>query len=109
MKKILLAVSAMTIVLTGVAFAEAEAPVADPPQASSEQGTEKGMANRQNEVDPSKPDKQQKQVDKTEGKTKSNGVMTQEQKKEWEKIGQPQNRTARINASRKHERVGRHR
>lgn len=109
MKKILSAVSAMTMLMTGMAFAEAEAPVVDPPQASSEQRTENGIANGQNEVEPNKPDKQQKQVNKTEDKAKSNGVMTKEQKQEWEKIGQPQNRTARINASRKHEGAGRHR
>lgn len=59
MKKILLAVSVMTMLMTGMAFAEAEAPVVAPPQASLEQGAEKGIANGQNEVDPSKSDKQQ--------------------------------------------------
>lgn len=109
MKRVLLAVSAMTLLMTGMAFAEAETPAVDQPPATQEQRTEKAIANGQNEPEAHKPDTQQKQLNKTEGKTKPNGVMTKEQRMEWEKIGPPQNRTARINASRKHEHTGRHR
>ena len=110
MKKILLAVSAMTLLMTGLAFAEAEAPAIAQPEASKEQQVDKGAASGQlKEPEAKPPDKQQKQVNKTEDKAKPAPVMTEEQKKEWAKIGQPQNRTARINASRKHERAGRHR
>jgi hypothetical protein len=109
MKRVLLAIGAMTMLMTGMAFAEAEIPAVDQPPANQEQRTEKAIANGQNEVEPNKPAKQQKQVNKTEDKAKANGVMTKEQRKEWEKLGTPQNRTSRINASRKHEHTGRHR
>ena len=110
MKKILLAVSAMTLLMTGLAFAEAEAPAIAQPEASKEQQVDKGAASGQLKEPEAKPtDKQQKQVNKTEDKAKPAPVMTEEQKKEWAKIGLPKSRTSRINESRKHDRPGRHR
>ena len=47
MKKILLAVSAMTLLMIGPAFAEAEAPAIAQPEASKEQQVDKGAASGQ--------------------------------------------------------------
>lgn len=109
MKNILLAVSTMTLLMTGTAFAEAEVPVVDQPTANKEQqienGTESGQLKRP-EAKP--PDKQQEPVTKLEGKAKPALAMTEEQKKEWANIGLPKSRTARINERLKHERAGRH-
>ena len=110
MKRILLAVSAMTMLMTGMAFAEAETPAIGQPEANNEQRTDQGIASGQPKgSEANRPDKQQKHVNKMEDKKKYETVMTEEQKKEWAKIGPAQNRTARINASRKHDRPGRHR
>lgn len=110
MKKLLLAVSAMTLMTSGMAFAEAETPVIDQRPANQEQQTDKGIASGQLKGTEAKPlNKQQEQVNKTEDKAKSDSVMTKEQKEEWAKIGPPQSRTSRINASRKHDNPGRHR
>ena len=42
------------------------------------------------------PDKQQEQVTKIEDKAKPAPVMTEEQKKEWAKIGPPKSRTSAL-------------
>jgi opacity protein-like surface antigen len=84
MKKILLAVSTMTLLMIGTAFAEAEVPVADQPMANKEEQVDKGTASgklKGPEANP--PDKQQEQVTKIEDKAKSAPAMTEEQKKEW--------------------------
>lgn len=110
MKKILLAVSAMTLMTSGMAFAEAETPVIDQRPANQEQQTDKGIASGQLKGTEAKPlNKQQEQVNKMGDKAKPGTVMTEEQKKEWAKIGPPQSRTSRINASHKHDSPGRHR
>ena len=110
MKRILLAVGAMTLLMTGMAFAEAEVPVVDQPPANKEQQVDKGTASGQLKGPEAKPpDKQQEQVSKMEDKVKPGPTMTEEQKKEWANIGPPKSRTSRINESRKHERAGRHR
>lgn len=109
MKKLLLAVSAMTLLMTGLAFAEAEIPVVDQPEASKEQQVDKGTGSgRLKGPEAKPPDKQQEHVTKIEDKAKPAPVMTEEQKNEWAKIGLPKSRTARINESRKHEHPGRH-
>jgi len=109
MKKILLAVSVMTLLMTGMAFAEAEVPVVDQPPANKEPQVDKGTASGQLKgPEANLQDKQQEQVTKVEDKAKSAPAMTEEQKKEWAKIGLPKSRTSRINESRKHERAGRH-
>ena len=110
MKRIWLAVSAMTMLMTGMAFAEAETPAIGQPEANNEQRTDQGIASGQPKgPEANRPDKQQKQVKKMEDKVKPGPVMTEEQKKEWAKIGPPKNRTSRINESRKHDSPGRHR
>jgi opacity protein-like surface antigen len=109
MKKILLAVSVMTLLMTGMAFAEAETPEIDQREANKEQQIDKGTASgKLKGPEENPPDKLQKQVTKIEDKAKPAPVMTEEQKKEWANIGPPQSRTSRINASRKHEHPGRH-
>jgi opacity protein-like surface antigen len=109
MKRILLAVSAMTLLMTGMAFAEVEVPVVAQPEATKELQADKGAASGQLKGPEAKPpDKQQEQVTKIEDKPKLAPVMTEEQKKEWANIGPPKSRTSRINESRKNERAGRH-
>lgn len=109
MKRVLVAISAMTMLMTGIAFAEAETPAVDQPSANQEQQTNKGTASGQLKGPEVKTqDKQQEQVTKIEDKAKPAPAMTEEQRKEWAKIGQPKSRTSRINESRQHERAGRH-
>jgi opacity protein-like surface antigen len=109
MKKVLLAVSAMTLLMTGMAFAEVETRAIDQSSANKEQQVDKGTGSGQLKGPEAKPpDKQQEQVTKIEDKAKSAPVMTEEQKKEWANIGLPKSRTARINERLKHERAGRH-
>ena len=109
MKRILLAVSVMTLLMTGMAFAEAETPAIDQREANKEQQVDKGTASGQLKGPEAKPpDKQQEQVSKMEDKVKPGPTMTEEQKKEWANIGPPKSRTSRINESRKNERAGRH-
>jgi len=111
MKRLLLAVSVMTLLMTGMAFAEAETPAIDQREANNkEQQVDKGTASGQLKGPEAKPsDKQQEYVTKIEDKAKPAPAMTEEQKKEWANIGPPKSRTSRINESRKNERAGRHR
>jgi len=109
MKRILLAVSVMTLLMTGMAFAEVEVPVVDQPSANKEEQVDKGTGSGQLKGPEAKPpDKQQEQVTKIEDKPKLAPVMTEEHKMEWANIGPPKSRTSRINESRKNERAGRH-
>jgi len=108
MKKMLLAVSAMTMLMTGMAFAEAETPVIDERQANQEQRIDQGIASGQlNEREANRLNKQQEHVNKLEDRAKSDGVMT---KKERARIGAAQHRASRHIAREKHDRQGkRHR
>jgi hypothetical protein len=109
MKKILLAVSTMTLLLIGTAYAEAEVPVVDQLTANKEQQIDNGTKSGQLKGPEAKPpDKQQEHVTKLEDKAKTVPAMTEEQKKEWANIGPPKSRTSRINERLKHERAGRH-
>jgi len=108
MKKMLLAVSAMTLMTSGMAFAEAETPVIDQRQANQEQRIDQGIASGQlNEREANRLNKQQERVNKMEDRAKSDGVMT---KRERARIGAAQNRASRHIAREKHDRQGkRHR
>ena len=108
MKRMLLAVSAMTLLMSGMAYAEAETPVIDKRQANQEKRIDKGIASGQlNEREANRLNKQQEHINKMEDKAKSNGVMT---KKERARIGAAQTRTSRHIAREKHDRQGkRHR
>ena len=104
MKRMLLAVSAMTLLMTGMAYAEAETPVIDKRQANQEKRIDKGIASGQlNEREANRLNKQQEHINKMEDKAKSNGVMT---KKERARIGAAQDRASRHIVSGKHDRQG---
>ena len=108
MKRMLLAVSGITLLMAGMAFAEAEAPVADQRQVNQEQRIDRGIASGQlNEREANRLNKQQEHVNKMEDRAQSDGVMT---KKERARIGAAQNRASRHIAQEKHDRQGkRHR
>ena len=104
MKKVLLAISAVTVLMTGMAYAEAETPVIDQRQANQEQRIDKGIASGQlNEREANRLNKQQGHINKMEDGAKSDGVMT---KKERARIGAAQNRASRHLAREKHDRQG---
>jgi opacity protein-like surface antigen len=108
MKRMLLAVSGITLLMSGVAFAEAEAPVADQRQANQEQRIDRGIASGQlNEREANRLNKQQGHVNTMEDRAQSDGVMT---KNERARIGAAQDRASRHIAREKHDRQGkRHR
>jgi len=107
MKQMLLAVSAL-VLMTGMAFAEAETPVIDQRQANQEQRIDQGIASGQlNEREANRLNKQQEHINKMEDRAKSDGVMT---KKERARIVAAQDRASRHIAREKHDRQGkRHR
>jgi opacity protein-like surface antigen len=108
MKKMLLAVSAMTLMTSGMVFAQAETPVIDQRQTNQEQRIDQGVASGQlNEREANRLNKQQEHVNKMEDRAKSDGVMT---KRERARIGAAQHRASRHIAREKHDRQGkRHR
>jgi opacity protein-like surface antigen len=108
MKRMLLAVSAMTLLMTGMAYAEAETPVIDQRQANQEKRIDQGIASGQlNEREAHRLNKQQGHINKMEDKAKSDGVVT---KKEKARIHQAQDRASRHIAREKHDVQGkRHR
>jgi opacity protein-like surface antigen len=108
MKRILLVVSAMTMLMTGMALAEAETPVIDQRQVNQERRIDQGIASGQlNEQEANRLNKQQAHVNKMEGRATSDGVMT---KKERARIVAAQDRASRHIAREKHDRQGaRHR
>ncbi len=108
MKRILLAVSAISLMTSGLAFAEAETPVIDQRQTNQEQRIDQGIASGQlNEREANRLNRQQERINKMEDRAKSDGVMT---KKERARIGAAQARASRHIAREKHDRQGkRHR
>ena len=108
MKKMLLVVSAMMLMTSGMVFAEVETPVIDQRQTNQEQRIDQGIASGQlNEREANRLNKQQEHVNKMEARAKSDGVMT---KKERARIGAAQTRASRHIAREKHDRQGkRHR
>ena len=108
MKRLLFAVSGMTLLMTGMAFAQAETPVIDQRQANQEKRIDQGIASGQlNEREANRLNKQQEHVNKMEDRAKSDGVMT---KKERARIPAAQDRASRHIAREKHDRQGkRHR
>ncbi len=108
MKRMLLAVGAMTLLMTGMAYAEAETPVIDQRQANQEKRIDQGIASGQlNEREAHRLNKQQGHINKMEDKAKSDGVVT---KKEKARIHQAQDRASRHIAREKHDVQGkRHR
>ena len=108
MKRMLLAVSAMTLLITGMAYAEAETPVIDQRQANQEKRIDHGIASGQlNEREANRLNKQQGHINKMEDKAKSDGVVT---KREKARIHHAQDRASRHIAREKHDAQGkRHR
>ena len=108
MKRMLLAVSGITLLMTGMPYAQAETPVIDQRQANQEQRIDKGIVSGQlNEREATRLNKQQGHIDNMENKAQSNGVMT---KKERARIGAAQDRASRHIVREKHDRQGkRHR
>ena len=104
MKRMLLAVSAMTLLMTGMAYAEAETPVIDQRQANQEKRIDQGIASGQlNEREANRLNKQQGHINKMEDKVKSDGVVT---KREKARIHHAQDRASRHIAREKHDRQG---
>ena len=104
MKKMLLAVSGITLLMTGMPYAQAETQVIDQRQANQEQRIDKGIASGQlNEREATRLNKQQGHIDNMENKAQSNGVIT---KKERARIGAAQDRASRHIVREKHDRQG---
>jgi opacity protein-like surface antigen len=104
MKRMLLAVSVMTLLMTGMAFAEVETPAIDQREANQEQRIDRGVASGQlNEREANRLNKQQEHINKMEDRATSDGVVT---KKERARIGAAQTRTSRHIAREKHDRQG---
>ena len=108
MKRMLLAVSAMTLLMSGMAYAEAETPRIDQRQANQEKRIDKGIASGQlNEKEAARMNKQQGHIDNMENKAKVDGTVT---KKERVKIKHAQDHASRHIAREKHDAQGnRHR
>ena len=108
MKKMLFAVSGITLLMTGIPYAQAETPVIDQRQANQEQRIDKGIASGQlNGREANRLNKQQGHIDNMENRAQSDGVMT---KKERARIGAAQDRASRHIVREKHDRQGkRHR
>ena len=88
MKKLLLAVSAMTLMMSGIVFAQAETPVIDQRQANQDQRIDQGIASGQlNEREANRLNRQQEHVNKMEDRAMSDGVMT---KRERARVGAAQ-------------------
>jgi len=108
MKRMLLVVSGMTLLMAGMAFAEAETPVIDQRQENQEQRIDTGIeSGHLNEREAYRLNKQQDHIDNMENRAKADGVMT---KKERARISAAQDRASRHIAREKHDRQGkRHR
>jgi hypothetical protein len=108
MAKILVAVSAMLLVTSGIAYAEADTPEIDQRQANQERRIDQGISSGQlTEREAARLDKQQNHIDSMENKAKADGVMT---KKERARIQAAQGRASRNIARQKHDAQGkRHR
>ncbi|NOT22823.1 MAG: hypothetical protein HOP22_08860 [Nitrospiraceae bacterium] len=101
MKRVLLTVTAMALLMTGMAYAEAETPAIDQRQANQEQRIDQGVASGQlNKREANRLNRQQRHINKIEDKAKSDGVIT---KKERARIGAAQNRASRHLAREKHD------
>jgi len=108
MKRMLLAVSAMTLLMSGMAYAEAETPRIDQRQANQEKRIDKGIASGQlNEKEAARLNKQQDHIDSMENKAKADGTVT---KNERAKIRHAQDRASHHIVREKHDAQGnRHR
>jgi hypothetical protein len=94
----------MALLMTGMVYAEAETPVIDQRQTNQEQRIDQGVSSGQlNKREANRLNKQQRHINKVEGRAKSDAVVT---KKERAKIGAAQNRASRHLAREKHDLQG---
>jgi hypothetical protein len=101
MKRVLFTVTAMALLMTGMAYAEAETPVIDQRQANQEQRVDQGVVSGQlNKREANRLNRQQRHINKVEGKAKADGVVT---KKERARINKAQNRASHQIAREKHD------
>jgi uncharacterized membrane protein YebE (DUF533 family) len=107
MKQIGMAMSAVLLV-TGMAYAQAETPGIDQRQANQERRIDQGIASGQlNQREANRLDREQNRIDRMENRAKSDGVVTD---KERARINAAQNRASRHIAREKHDAQGaRHR
>lgn len=108
MKNILVLMSAMTLLISGMAYAQANTPGIDQRQANQEQRIDQGIASGQlTEREAARLNKQQDHIDNMENKATADGVVT---KKERARIHNAQDRASRNIARQKHDAQGkRHR
>jgi hypothetical protein len=108
MKRILIAVSGMTLLMSGFVYAQTETPVIDQRQMNQEQRIDQGISSGQlNRREAGRLDRQQDRIDRMEDHANADGVMT---RKERARIGTAQNRASHNMAREKHDRQGsRHR
>ena len=108
MKTMVLAVSVLTLGMSGLAFAQAETPVIDQRQANQEKRIDQGIASGQlNEREANRLNKQQEHINKMEDRAKADGTVT---KRERARIDNAQDRASRHIAREKHDAQGkRHR
>ena len=108
MKRVLFAVIGMAILMTGMAYAEADRLVIDQRQANQEQRIDQGVASGQlNKREANRLNREQRHINRMENRVKADGVVT---KKERARIGAAQNRASRHLAREKHDLQGkRHR
>lgn len=103
MKQMLFAISAF-VMMTGMAYAQADTPRIDQRQANQERRIDEGIASGQlNQREAARLDKQQDHIDNMENKAKSDGVMT---KKERARLHAAQDRASKNIARQKHDRQG---
>jgi TolA-binding protein len=108
MKRILIAVTGMTLLMYGFVYAQTETPVIDQRQMNQEQRIDQGTSSGQlNQREAARLNRQQDRIDQMEGRANADGVMT---RKERARIGTAQNRASRHIAREMHDRQGtRHR
>jgi uncharacterized membrane protein YebE (DUF533 family) len=97
----MLTVTAMVLLMTGMAYAESETPVIDQRQTNQEQRIDQGVASGQlNKRETNRLNRQQRHINKVEGRAKADGVVT---KKERARINKAQNGASRQVARQKHD------
>jgi hypothetical protein len=108
MKRMLGVVSAMILLMSGMAYAQANTPGIDQRQANQEQRIDQGIASGQlTEREAARLDRQQDRIDNMENKAKADGVVS---KKERARLHNAQDRASRNIARQKHDAQGkRHR
>jgi opacity protein-like surface antigen len=108
MRKILIALSGTTLLMSSMVYAQAETPVIDQRQLNQEQRIDQGIAGGQlNRREANRLDRQQDRIGRMEDRAEADGVMT---RKERARIGAAQNRASRHIGREKHDRQGtRHR